>query len=68
MKFKLLLVAGLLFLIYASRMENFVNFINLSGFNDIWGDNAEFKKTVGTKSSDLVTGCDSNRGTCILHG
>ena len=70
MKFnnKLLLVAGLalLFLMY-NKMEGFVTFTDLSGFNNSWGDNAGFGKMKPTKTSELVTGCDSKRDTCITY-
>ena len=70
MKFnnKLLLVAGLalLFLMY-NKMEGFVNFTKLSGFNNSWGDNAGVKNIKPIKTSNLVAGCDSKRETCITY-
>ena len=73
MKFnkKLLIVSGLVLLyLLVKKIENFVNWNDLSGFNNQWGDhdNAnvgdDFK---ATKTSDLVVGCDEKRSQCIHY-
>lgn len=73
MKFnkKLMIISGLVLLfLLIKNAENFVNWNDLSGFNNEWGDHEN--ANVGnnfkpTKVSDLKVGCDEKRGTCIHY-
>lgn len=67
-----LVILVLLFLSnkFIKGTEKFVNWNELSGFNNRWGDND--RANVGSKFqpkkvSGLITGCDEKRGKCITY-
>ena len=66
---KLLIIFGVVVLfLTVKNMENFVDWTELSAFNNKWGDNDTAKTSFRpTKTSDLITGCDAKRGTCITY-
>lgn len=65
-KLKLLLI--FLSVLFLFRMtESFVNFIQLNGFNDVWGDHDNVRDFNPKKTSDLLAFCDEKRNHCISY-